>query len=452
MSLINGDRKSEAFLGLYVRGPCYSPIFVCTQAPSLNITAAHRRRMQPTATCGGVLPHGGAPWARALWEAYMKATRLIVVLLGVIPLSGCPHDVELTLHNADSQALAPSITTKKSNGLNDRTISLGSVQPDASITQKFKVDDDGSFAVAAAIPSSATVFDEPSHTVTSSDPKPLTVNVQMKVSLGRRWDPSSVQAQLSNLFSQLGPDIGFKPVPVDLALDTYFGGLYVFGPEAEGFPVKFQLNAGSFSPKVQHLTYPSTSSQSSADMSRDLEAKISGSAPVFGKISTYTGTSDVYKFNFDMHGFGMVPKVEPDGWSYATALNGLSQQNRDSLCAALAGNSNSRLLYVNTMYVIQAATFDYQDAQKLSAGVTADAGSIVTASGAYTYSNSRRDNQSYQTSVINLAGVTWKPGELSICPGAHPSALARLEPSGHLMLTSKMPLVEELEKKDVKPK
>ncbi len=375
-----------------------------------------------------------------------------VVLLSLLILTGCPHNVEVTLHNVDTQALAPTITTKKSNGLSDRTIGVGSIQAGASTTQKFKVDNDGSFGVTAAIPGSATVFEEPSHTVSSSDPDPLTATVEMKVALGRRWDAASVQAQLTNLFSQLGPDIGFKPVPVDLALDTYFGGLYVFGPEAEGYPVKFQLNAGTFSPKVQHLTYPSTSSTSSADVSRDLETKISASAPVYGKISTYTGTSEVYKFNFDMHGFGMVPKVEADGWSYVTALNALSQQNKDQLCAALSSNPNNRLLYVNTMYVIQAATFDYQDSQKLGVGVNADIGSIVTASGAYSYSNAKRDSQSYQTSVINLTGVTWKPGELSICPGPHLMAVAPHEPTGKLALTDKTPLVQELRKRAEEPK
>ncbi len=375
----------------------------------------------------------------------MKRLMLAALLSwNVALLTGCPHDVKLTIHNADTLTLAPSIATKKNNGLTDATINLGSLQPGASITQEFTVDDGGSYSVSAAIPGSATVFDEPSRTVTSSDAKPLIATVEMKATNGRRWDATSVQAMLTNLFSQLGPDVGFKPVPVDSALDTYFGGLYVIGPEADGYPVKFQLNAGSFSSRVQHLTYPSTSNTSAADVSRDLEAKISASAPVYGKLSTYTGTSEIYKFNFDMHGFGMVPKVEADGWSYATALNALSQPIKDHLCTALSSNPGNRLLYVNTMYVIQAATFDYQDSQKLSAGANVDVGSVVTASGAYTYTNTKRDTQSYQTSVINISGVTWKPGELAICPSQHTFAFTGQQPSDKLVLTGNMPLVKEM--------
>src|SRR5258708_2024932 len=97
-------------------------------------------------------------------------SRIIVLCASAAFLSGCPHNVNLTLKNTATQDLAPPIQLTH-QGIPETPIGVGTVSPNATETKTVKLDDGDSYVVKAALPGSAIVFKTDPKTITAADPK-----------------------------------------------------------------------------------------------------------------------------------------------------------------------------------------------------------------------------------------------------------------------------------------
>ena len=85
-----------------------------------------------------------------------------------------------------------------------------------------------------------------------------------------------------------------------------------------------------------------------------------------------------------------------------------------------------RLLYVNQIYVVRSAILGFQKGDTVSAGAGLSGGSIVTASGAYDFSNAQTQTSRADEQVVNIAGPTWTKSTVSFC---NPAPVAGTPPA-----------------------
>jgi hypothetical protein len=339
------------------------------------------------------------------------------IMLMTVCLTGCPHDVDLAISNPTAKPLDVQVTINSPSGVQKNQIAVGTIQPNGSSKQQFTIDDNDQYVTTANLSGSATVFKEP-RTVTSSQPKKIEASVTLAIN-ARILDPNAAQQTISAAFDKLGPDVGFTPLPIVGALQTLFGGLLVIVPpsgSATDYRVAFQLTPDQFGSTVitpANFPWPGSNSQNTVDIDSDVTAKIGASVPLLSQITANFDQSSVYSVQWSLVGYGMVPKPEAGTWTYQNALSQLSTPVKTQLCNALKSDSSAFLLYVNKFYVIQNASFSVKQAQKISLGGAVDGGTIITASGAWTYSNSTSTVQTFQDSVLNIDGVRSQPGDVS---------------------------------------
>jgi len=69
-------------------------------------------------------------------------------------------------------------------------------------------------------------------------------------------------------------------------------------------------------------------------------------------------------------------------------------------------------MYVNTVYALQLASFDYQEGEKLSAGLKADGATVVSGAFAYSFTNSVTKNFNVTSSALNFSGNVFSSNEV----------------------------------------
>jgi hypothetical protein len=343
--------------------------------------------------------------------------------LAALILTACVHNVNLSISNPTAKSLDADVTVASPSGVQNAQMSVGTVQPNGKANQQFTIHNDDHYTVTANLPGSATVYTE-SRTVTSSAPKDIDASVTLAVN-APTLDPNTAAQTISDAFEKMGPDVGFTPLPIVGALQTLFGGLLVLVPPSGGssdYRVVFQLTPDQFGSSVitpANFPWPGSNTQNTVDIDSEVSAKVGASVPLLSQVAANFDNSSVYSVQWSLLGYGMVPKTESASWTYQNALSGLSPVLKQQLCNALSQPS-AFLLYVNKFYVIENASFSVKQAQKISVGGSVDGGTIITASGAWTFSNSTSTLQTFQNSVLNIDGVRSSPGDVSCTHGAAP--------------------------------
>lgn len=339
----------------------------------------------------------------------MKACLLALFICALSGAAfGASKNVNLTVTNPTEATLDVIVQVKNKKGVIKQNIELGSVTQNQQATRSFKVDVDGQYSVNAFLHNSALVFDE-SRTVLKADPDPITSTTTLSIKHGNLLKIETAQTTLKNLFSDLGPELGFKPIQVNDGLQTVLGGLFLITPPNgnEKGVVHFKLTPAQFSnvTPTASFQYPQNDETNEVDMTSSFAAAAAATIPVVGQLGMNFSRDTLYKVKWEMRGFGPVEKVEPPDWSYARGLASLNTNDRDALCQALIENPTAQLLYVNKIYVINDARFEVKEGQRLEAGSKADAGTIVTGSAAYKFMDSTGSIKNYRTSILNIEGV-----------------------------------------------
>jgi hypothetical protein len=354
---------------------------------------------------------------RHTFVRYAAAVSILLTL-------GCTHVVQLTVKNQLPATPAPpnlnvTAVTKDSKGQPDSTIHLGTAGPNQQVTSKFKVKNNGSYAVRGDLSSGITVFDGGDKTIT--DDTTDTVNITQ---LSRAIiDPSDTSA-ITATFGQLGPNVGFNPTTVQSAVGSIFGSLVYYIDVTDGAAgtqpvVKVSPAQLTGAVDFANFQWPSGHDSRDATISTDASIKVGGSVPLWGSLSVQFAANSIYKMHWSMEQFGNVQKN--DTVSYQDKIVALSQAQKDDICNSL-NTPHSHVMYVNSMYVIKSVVLSYQQGQAISSGASLSGGSVITASGAYDFSSSQTQEAEVDDRVVNIAGPTYEKNTLSICTAgnAHP--------------------------------
>jgi hypothetical protein len=360
----------------------------------------------------------------------MTKVHWVFKLAPVLAFCGCMHTVNLTVQNALPASPPPpsldiSAVTKDSNGMEQGTTRMGTATPSHPVSASFKVKDKGSYLVKANLTQGgAQVYSGGEKTVTgdTTDTLPITSLIAPVLDV---TDTSQIQ----QVFSSLGPQIGFNPVTLRSALTSLYGGLVVFQQPKNGTPGTLQpvveVPAPSFTGAVTYesFVWPTTSSTQTVDISTDSSVKAGAFVPLWGSLTASFSANSVYKLNWDMEGYGNVLKADAAGSTFQSKLASLDQPTKDDICSRLS-QPDVQLLYVNQMYVVRSAILSFQKGDTVSASAGLSGGSIVTASGAYDFSNAQTQTSRADEQVVNIAGPSWTKSTVSFCNAGPAIAVA----------------------------
>lgn len=346
----------------------------------------------------------------------------ILTLCCMVLIAGCLKTVSLTVRNPTDAPHEVSVTVISKAGMRDpNPLQMGRVAPDQSLNRRFDVDNGGGFEVRSRLRNSAHVFKR--HlSVTSRDPNPYPVTIDLEIQ-GQWVDESLQLSTIQGAFSDMGPNLGFRPIPVKNALETVFGALMIVLPPEKEKPAKklFTLTPAQFGTpvKLSDFEYPDNGNTFKSYITQTIEAKVSAT-PLFGKLGLTMETGSAYEVEWSMSRYGMILKPEPADWSYLQGFSKLSLDVRMKILKLLADNPSAKLLYVNEMYVLNRASFRTKRGHKVSAGAEIGAASIVTASGTYDFSKSQLRKKEFNTTVLNAVGIEMTPARVERNPdGQH---------------------------------
>lgn len=343
-----------------------------------------------------------------------------------------------------------SVLTKTDKGQSDNTVHLGTAGPNQQVTGTFKVTNGGSYSVHGNLSNGVTVFTGGEKTINSD----TTDEVNIAALNSSLIDPTDT-TQIQQSFGQFGENVGFNPVTVQSALASTFGGLIFYvepsGNNATSAVVVVPANQFTGATDLASFQYPTRHDSKDATISTDASIKAAGSVPMWGKLSGQFLANSVYQMHWSMDQFGNVQKT--DTVSYQDKLVQLSQPQKDDICKRLDA-PNSRLMYVNQMYVVKSVVLRYKKGNAISAEASVNAASVITVDAAYSFSESQEQESQVGDTAINIAGPTFTKSTLAICapaPGTenHAEFLAHL-PHGFAIVNQLPVTVEGLEPAKVK--
>src|SRR5262249_34364926 len=128
------------------------------------------------------------------------------------------------------------------------------------------------------------------------------------------------------------------------------------------------------------------------------------SVPLYGALAGSVSNSSIYQVEWTLEGFGVIPKPEDPKKTLTVQYLNLPQSERDRIRKALDDNPGSKLIYINNLYVVSRASLTTKEAKKLSANTEVNAVTVVTASGAYSFSESAETTRVYTGFVLNYFG------------------------------------------------
>ena len=361
----------------------------------------------------------------------MKRSLLGIILGCLVCLTGCMTHVNLTIKNPTPSDLVVDIIPKDEHSFSKGDINVGTVSKlSGTATQSFQVPKKGGCQVTAALPASAQVFDQSFSVLGQADPVAKTVTLSMT----DKFVPTNGDG-LKALFSKLGDDRGFAPHDLGNALNTIIGGIIVFvppsGQQAEP-EIRFQLTPAQFSSVMDLNGFPFLGTDDSADedVKKDDTLDLSASVPIYGSLSGHFAAGSIYKVHSELKGYGPVNKPETPGWNLEDALEKLSVPQKKSICAAMK-DGKATLLYINEVYALQLANFNYQQGNTLAVGAKMDGGSVISGNTAYTFSSSEIKSFSVQSAALNFNGIKKTYDDLPCTAWANPVTAERVRNLGN---------------------
>jgi hypothetical protein len=323
-------------------------------------------------------------------------------------VAGCKTTVDLTVSNPTTVALQTYVVVKDSSGIEKNRIELGIIATNQNASAQFEVKHGGQFVLSASMPGSVELYSQPK-TITGDESDPFTNSIALTLPINV-INPAASAQQIQDALSRLGANVGFDPIPLQNGLDTIFGSLLVITPPNVANAdekIHFKLAPGQFSPRLSlsDFRYPDDTVSSTVEIDGSSSSKVAASVPMYGSLGVDYSSDSIYKVNFSLNGFGMVEKPDPTNWTYNTAIQNLSPADKAAFYKALLDNPGALALYVNKIYVVKRAHFDLTKGFKLSADAKLDAGSVLTASGAYNFSKKEDANKDFNDTIVNIGGI-----------------------------------------------
>ncbi len=334
--------------------------------------------------------------------------RITICLLAVSLLVSCSTTVNLTVRNPTEISQIPRVVILSDKGIERETINLGMLEPKQEVPRSMEVKDSWNIVIKSITDKGYGAWESAPITIPKKpDPFPLVVNLGFNGNY--LPDDSSSIGQIRNALSDLGPNVGFKPIDIRNALSTWFGSLVVMilpsKEQSEKILYLVQPSRFSNTTTYDQFIYPSTNSTNEVKVIGKSSAKLAASVPIYGSIGVNVSADNLYNVRWSMNGFGMVTKRDPDKWSYVEAIESLPNNEKKVIHEAMEQNPSAVMLYVNRFYVIRNADFFVKESRKLETGAKLSALSFVTADGAWTFESATESHQLYQDLVLNVGGI-----------------------------------------------
>ena len=336
--------------------------------------------------------------------------RITICLLAALLLVACSTTVNLTVKNPTKISQIPRVVISSDKGIEKETINLGKLEPKQDKPWSMKVKDSWNIVVKSNTDKGYGAWESAPYTIPKK-PDPFPIVVDLGLNGNYLPDDSRAIEQIRIALSDLGPNVGFRPLDIKNALSTWFGSLVVMILPSQGQPerILYQVEPNNFcrsATTLDQFTYPATISTNEVKVIGKSSANLAASVPVYGSIGVNVSADNLYNVQWSMNGFGMVTKRDPDNWSYVEAIESLPDREKKAIQEAMEQNPSAVMLYVNRMYVIKNADFFVRESKKLEAGAKLSVLSFVTADGAWTFENSTTSHQQFQELVLNVGGIT----------------------------------------------
>jgi hypothetical protein len=322
----------------------------------------------------------------------------------------CHTKVNLTVKNPTEISQIPRVVILSDRGIEKETINLGMLVPKQETPRSMKVKDSWNIVVKSYTDKGYGAWESAPYTIPKK-PDPFSIVVNLGFNGNYLPDDSSSIGQIRNALSDLGPNVGFKPIDIRNALPTWFGSLVVMIPPSkeQSEKILYQVQPSQFckpATTYDQFICPSTSSTNEVKVIGKSSANLAANVPVYGSIGVNVSADNLYNVRWSMNGFGMVIKKDPENWSLVKAIESLSDKEKKVIQEAMEQNPGAVMLYVNRFYVIKNADFFVKESRKLETGAKLSVLSFVTADGAWTFDTATESHQQYQDLVLNVGGIT----------------------------------------------
>jgi hypothetical protein len=320
---------------------------------------------------------------------------------------GCKSTVNLTARNYTTIPQNVRVVVKDADGLEKRTLHLGTVSTQGVATVSFKAKEGNQLLTAWGVPGSADL-DSDLRSVGSQDPMNLTID--LTTGSARLLDDREAVAKISSALSLLGPNRGYQPKPLKDALASLYGALIIFTPPKEGESyglTHYRITPANFSSEIQlgEFEFPDNTKRDSVEITSGSSGNVGVSVPVYGSLEIDTQQEGVYRVKYDLERYGGKERRDPPNWDLTTALTKLAPQTKKELLNVLKLHPDAKGIYVTTLYVVKRAHFEVYKAQKLTTAAKASGASVVTASGAWEFASAMSSVYDLNENVLNYGGI-----------------------------------------------
>jgi len=333
----------------------------------------------------------------------------------VVPLFlfcvSCTTTVNLTVRNPTDIPQAARVAIKSQDGVEKETVSLGDIEPRGETKRSFEVRPSSKLVVRSSTETGYEAWESAPYTV-QSKPDPFS----LLVSLGLRGqylpDDFTAVHQIRSVLSEMGPNVGFEPLPIKNGLSTWFGALVVIVPPSKKQPemkLLYYVRPGlGFEKPVTYdePQYPSSTSSATVHMIGKHSSNLAGSVPLYGSIGVNPASENLYQVRWSMKGYGRVIKKEPANWSTMDVIEALTSDKKEAIAETLIREKSAVLLYINQLYVLKKADFFVKEGRKLPAGAQLSASTYLIPEGAWSFKSVKESHQQYQDLVLNVRGIT----------------------------------------------
>jgi hypothetical protein len=332
--------------------------------------------------------------------------RLMLAIAAWSLCTGCAR-VNLALKNTTPAPLTPTVLVSSVREPNARTLELSSIPPGGILHETFSVQRNQRITVVATLPSSAEVFRE-SHEIGRSG-RAIEIDLMFKGGQLLKADADVDQAIVA-LLSRLSQDSTANPVGLQDALDRAFGGIAVLKLSAanqSGVEPLYRISPAGFDHAVakEDVEVQRNHDAGTVILNSTQLSDLINRSRLFRSADFTPELKALYRFNWDMNGYGFVYKTERPSFAISTAIKSLTQAQHADICKQLVQNPTAEAVYVNQIYLVKNLKIMFSEAQKIPRGVPLDSESVISDGIAYTFSNSKSFAHAYSNLVFGAAGT-----------------------------------------------
>lgn len=210
----------------------------------------------------------------------------------------------------------------------------------------------------------------------------------------RDFDSAATVDQLKALGEQIGGDNNVKDLLKLVDIEPMLTSLLIGKVDVKG---RFQGQVISLGPPPKLAGRQADTVRNVTMMNRAIAMDVKVAVPIFGSIATQLSNSDFYKVLSEVRHYQYA-----NTYSIADALQKASKEKLAELQMALKNDTSAQAYYIQEMHVIPMAAFSITRGTEIKGSADAAIASVLTSSGAYTFSQSDENLVGLEGDVVNI--------------------------------------------------